>query len=297
MDIHHLKVFLAVFKNRSFSKASGELHLTQPTVSSHIKAMEDELGCRLFDRAGRTIIPTKEAELLHTHASGITEGLDAIKTALGLIKEKMEGELVIGASTIPGTYIIPSAVAQFRSSHPDISLQVVIGDSKKITDMVASNELLAGVVGAKMGRGKIEYTPFIEDKLLLVCSPELSDKRVISKKGLAALPFIIREEGSGTRKMMESHLSEMDIGIKDMNITGVLGSTESVKEAVKAGLGASILSMLAVRDELGTGRLAEIKIKGIGDMKRNFYVITNKKRTLPAHYRGFLNHLLKAEAF
>lgn len=286
---------MSVFKNKSFSKASEQLHLTQPTVSSHIRALEEELNCRLFDRIGRTIIPTKEAEHLYTHAAEIVENFKGIKTKVRQLAEDIKGELVIGASTIPGTYIIPSIVSEFKRKYPAVSFQVLIGDSKKITDMVMNHELLLGIVGAKMDNGKAEYFPFIEDELILAAAPKILNKKAVNNEELIDIPFVIREEGSGTRKIMEKYLSERGISSKGLNVIAVLGSTESIKESVKAGLGASILSKVAVINELKAGTLKEIKIKGLS-MKRNFYIITHKKRTLPNNYR-ILYEFLKARPY
>ncbi len=113
MDLHHLKIFLSVFKNRSFSKASRELNLTQPTISDHIQTLENELKCRLFDRLGRTILPTKEAEVLNPYAAEVIEKAEALKEVVGNLKKEIAGELMIGASNIPGTYLIPSLLASF----------------------------------------------------------------------------------------------------------------------------------------------------------------------------------------
>ena len=114
MDIHQLRIFASVFKNKSFSRASEELFLTQPTVSDHIKALEEEFGCRLFDRLGRTILPTNEAEALYGHALEIIEKADAVKDIIGRFKKEPAGELLLGASTIPGTYLLPPVMATFR---------------------------------------------------------------------------------------------------------------------------------------------------------------------------------------
>ena len=103
---------------------------------------------------------------------------------------------------------------------------------------------------------------------------------------------MLREEGSGTRKMMEKHLTEKGIGLKDLNVVAVLGSTDSAKEVVKAGLGASILSRVAVKGELKAGVVKEIKIEGL-DMRRDFYIIIHKERTLPKNYRVFTDYLKK----
>ena len=118
MDIHHLRVFASVFKNRSFSKASEELHLTQPTISNHIKALEDEFDCKLFDRLGRTILPTKEAEVLYSHSIELIERTNNLREAIGLIKKDISGKLIIGASTIPGVYLLPGFMSEFRKEIP-----------------------------------------------------------------------------------------------------------------------------------------------------------------------------------
>lgn len=292
MDIHQLRVFLSVFKNRSFSKASQELHLTQPTISDHIKSLEEELNCRLFDRLGRTIIPTAEAEVLRNYAIDILEKAEEAKTSLNRIKAHPSGELIIGASTIPGTYMLPGLIKKFKEHYPLIELRLLISDSKGILDMVLSHEILMGIIGAKLSNSKINYLPFGEDELILVASPALFTKSSIKMEELLNLPIILREEGSGTRKEMERILKERGIEIEDLKIAGIFGSTEAVKEAVKASLGLAILSRFSVRDEIKSGLLKEIKIQGI-EFKRRFYIIFHKKRNLPHQYKLFLEYLKK----
>ena len=176
MDIHHLKVFTSVFKNRSFSKASEQLSLTQPTISSHIKAVEEELGCKLFDRIGRRIIPTKEAEVLYNHAMEIIEKADNIKDVIGQFKKEITGELIIGASTIPGTYLMPAIISSFKKKYPSVFFQIAIADSEEIIKKVLKHELLIGIVGSKLGNEQINYIPFMEDELIAVSAPFLLKK-------------------------------------------------------------------------------------------------------------------------
>jgi DNA-binding transcriptional LysR family regulator len=292
VDIHHLKVFASVFKQRSFSRASEELGLTQPTVSEHIKGLEEELETVLFDRVARQVIPTLEAEMLYPRAAEIIERLKDINTDIVRLKGEVKGQLAIGASTIPGTYIIPSMAAGFKKMHAGISFQVVIEDSKKITEMVIGHELLLGVVGAKMDSGKVQYLPFVEDELVLVAPPGLIEKKTVAPFEIGGIPFLMREEGSGTRQTMLRYLSGEGMEVGDLDTVAVLGSTASVKEAIKSGLGASILSKYALREELGAGSLRAVDISGLR-MKRSFYIITHKKRVLPNHYRAFLEYLKK----
>ena len=291
MDIHQLRVFASVFRNKSFSKASEELHLTQPTISNHIKSLEDEFDCKLFDRLGRTIIPTKEAEVLYSHSMELIEKADTIKEAIGEIRKDVTGKLVVGASTIPGVYLLPRIMSEFQKRYPSITFQILISDSRGIVDSVSKHELLLGFVGAKLGNEQINYIPFIEDELIVVSSPNLEKNNRMTLKELVKLPMVLREEGSGTRRETEKLLESKGFSLEDLKISGIFGSTDAVKQAVKAGLGVSILSKFSVIDELDHEILKEIKLTDI-EMKRRFYIVTHKKRTLPRLYDTFLKHII-----
>lgn len=293
MDIHQLKVFASVFKNRSFSKASEELHLTQPTISNHIKSLEDEFDCKLFDRLGRTIIPTNEAEVLYGQSLEVIEKAETLREAISRLKKDLTGKLIVGASTIPGVYLMPSIMAEFQRKHPSISFQILISDSKGIIDSISQHELLLGIVGAKLGNEQINYIPFVEDELIVVSSPSLVNKGAMTLKELIDLPMVLREEGSGTRRETEKFLVSKGISPEDIKIAGIFGSTDAVKQAVKAGLGVSIVSRFSVSDELEYKVLEEIKLTDT-QMKRRFYIVTHKKRTLPRAYDTFLNHIVAA---
>lgn len=290
MDIHHLKVFASVFKNKSFSRASEELHLTQPTISDHVKSLEDELNCRLFDRLGRTIIPTKEADILYSHTVEIIEKTDNLKEAIGRFKKKLTGELVVGASTIPGTYLMPSIMSAFKKKYPFISFQIIISDSKDIVGKVLKHELIMGIVGAKLGDEQINYMPFVEDELIVVSSPSFIRDQKMKLADLIKYPMVLREEGSGTRKETEKILENKEFSLDNIKLAGIFGSTDAIKQAVKAGLGVSILSRLSVTDELRYKILKEIKLTDI-QMKRKFYIVTHKKRTLPFLHNSFVEFL------
>jgi len=294
MDIHQLKVFTSVFKNRSFSKASEELHLTQPTISNHIKTLEDEFECKFFDRLGRTIIPTKEAEVLYRRSVEIIEKADVLREAIGQLKEDLTGKLIVGASTIPGVYLMPRIMTGFQKRYPSISFEILISDSKGIIESINRHELLLGIVGAKIGNEHINYTPFVEDELIVVSAPSVADRNTTTLEDLIGLPMVLREEGSGTRRETEKILESKGISLDNIKVAGIFGSTDAVKQAVKAGLGVSIVSKFSVADELEHKLLKEIKLADI-QMKRKFYVVTHKKRTLPRAYDTFLMHII-AEA-
>jgi DNA-binding transcriptional LysR family regulator len=286
MDLHHLKIFAAVYHHKSFTKAAEMLSISQPTISEHIKNLEKEVECRLFDRFGRFIKPTPQADVLYPRAVQLVEDVEKLKDEISKTGVQIKGELCIGASTIPGTYLLPGLAMEFRKKNPGVSFEILIEDSAKITDMVLNHELLCGVVGAKMSNEQLLFHPFVEDELILVARPDFYKKKSISFDGLKKFPFIIREQGSGTRKSTEVFLDRQSISLQDMNISAVLGSSSAVKEAVKSGLGASILSSLAVQDELEQGNLRQIKMKGLV-MRRRFYLVQHRKRTLPVQYQEF----------
>ena len=155
MDVHHLKIFVTVYKNKSFTRASEELNISQPTISEHIKNLEHSLGCRLFDRLGRSILPTAEAEVLFPRALQLLDDLEQIRDEITATGKGIKGNLFIGASTIPGTYILPRLAYSFKKEYPEVAFEILIEDSGKITNMVLQHDLLCGIVGAKMISDKL----------------------------------------------------------------------------------------------------------------------------------------------
>jgi len=293
IETRHLKIFVTVYKARSFTKAAEELYTSQPTVSEHIQNLEARLNCKLFDRLGRSILPTAEAEMLFPRAMVILEDLQRLEEEITATGNTVSGELIIGASTIPGAYILPGIAASFKKEYPNISFEIRINDSAKIVEAVAGNELLLGVVGAKLTTSKLQYQPFAEDELILAaaeCNPVPGE---ITAKELTKLPFIVRERGSGTRKSTEALLAQQQQTLNQLNICATLGSSAAVKEAIKANLGVSVISRHAIQDELVSGKIKEIHMPGL-TMKRNFYVVTPLRRTLPRHYQELLKRLLSS---
>ncbi len=290
MDIHQLKVFSAVYRNRSFTKAAEEMRISQPTISEHVKNLERDLGCRLFDRLGRAIIPTSEAELIFPRACQLIEDLERMREEVAASAESLQGSITIGASTIPGTYLLPRLALQFKRQNPDVVFNILIGDTAEITEKVLQHELRLGVVGARLSPQKLDYLPFIDDELVLVGSPGLFDKDEIDFAELRHVPFLLREEGSGTRRVMEEYLQQKKLSVRELNVVASLGSTGSVREALKEGPAASILSRAAVREELATGVLREYRLDGL-TMERSFFLITHKRRSLPNQYQAFFEFL------
>ena len=291
IETRHLKIFVAVYKHRSFTKASELLHTSQPTISEHIRNLELRLECQLFDRLGRSIMPTLEADILYPRALAILEDIKKLEEEVASAGKAISGELIIGASTIPGTYILPEIAAAFKKEHPGVSFEIRTNDSAQIANAVLSHEILLGIVGAKMISKKLNYFPFIEDELVLAASTRRTIDPTIAIEQLQEFPFLMREEGSGTRKTIEGFLAQKDMDIEQLDICAVLGSSAAIQEAIKSDMGVSIISRYAIQDGIRFKQIKEIAIDGL-TMRRNFYIITAKKRTLPNQYQIFFNSML-----
>jgi DNA-binding transcriptional LysR family regulator len=293
MDLWQLHVFCKVIEHSSFSSAANIVHLSQPTVSSHIKDLEDHLGCRLIDRLPKKVVPTKAGELLYTYACRLLSLREEAESALSTFQGIIKGELLIGGSTIPGVYILPKMMGAFSKTYPDVKICLEMGDTEKIIHATLMGRLELGVVGAKSDDHRILQEPLLEDELQLVvpANHRWAKKKSIPLSQVKKEPFITREPGSGTLKSILLHLEKKGCRVEDFNITAQMGSTEAIRQAIKSNIGVSILSRLAVSEDLETGRLAALEIQGVS-FKRHFYLIRARHRTPTPAGRVFIDFLL-----
>jgi DNA-binding transcriptional LysR family regulator len=291
METRHLQIFTAVYRTRSFTKAAEELFTSQPTISEHMKNLEDRLGCILFDRLGRSISPTPEADLLYPRAVEILDEMHKLETNLASAARTVAGELIIGASTIPGEYMLPQRAAAFNSRYPEVSFEILIKDSGRIIDDISAHRIYLGVVGTELPSTNLDFTPFEGDELVLAAAAEEEISSTIAPADLVKYDFLVREQGSGTGRTVEQFLDRVDITQRSLKIRATLGSSTAVKEAVKTGLGIAFISKTAIRDELSQGTVKIIEVDGLA-LKRSFFVVTPKKRTLPHRYLMFKNFLM-----
>lgn len=291
MDINHLRAFVSAYNNRSFTKASRELQLRQPTISSHIKTLETEINCKLFDKAGKIVTPTEKADILYRHSVELLQKVDALTTEFGEMHKVLTGHLQIGASTFPGEYLIPPVLSGFRKRYPYISFQVLISDAMTITASIAQHDLIMGVVGDRPRNDQIRYTPLMKDDLIIVASASLIKSDRMTLEEFVRLPVIICEEDSIPLRDMRTVLAHKGLSPDCMKIAGTFNSINVVKQAVKSGLGASIMSKLSVSDELAHNMLKQANLSDI-ELTRYLYLATHKKRTLPRLYNIFLTYIL-----
>lgn len=290
MTLRQLEVFLAVARDKSFSLAAKRIHLSQPTASEHMQELEKELGAALFARRGRAIAMTEAGRVFEAYAARIISDVADARQAITELDGLKRGSLLLGASTTPGIYLLPSLIGHFRARHPGIELRLDIANSQIIEQRVKANELDLGVVGGhELARGEACLAAGLLDELVLVVPPHhpWAHRRDIPPTVLAEQPLLVREEGSATRRVTERSLA--NAGLK-YTVRMELGHTEAIKQAVMAGLGVAFVSVYAISGEVAMGRLAALRLRGL-PIRRHFHVIHNEDRALGASARAFLQHL------
>jgi DNA-binding transcriptional LysR family regulator len=293
MDLRQLEVFAGVYELRSFSRAASALHLTQSTVSEHVRLLEEELGTRLFDRLSRETVPTRAGQLLYSYARQMLALRSQARQAVDEFLGQITGTLVVGASTIPGEYVLPIAIGRFRERHPGVVITLQISDTRGIVQAVLDGQVDAGVVGADPGNRGLETRALMPDQLVLVVPPghRWSGRSEAAIEELGAESLIVREPGSGSRQALERALEAVGRSLGEMHVIAEMGSTSAIKQAVKAGVGVSVMSSRAVEDECRHGLLACVTLKDLA-VTRHFYVVTHASRTCSPLCRAFLDFLI-----
>ena len=292
MDIRRLEIFAKVAELGSFSRAAQALSLTQPTVSEHVRALEDELGVQLLDRLGRGAAPTRAGQLLLGYAQRLLVLSREAKQAMDQFQGRLSGELIIGGSTIPGEYVLPALVGKFKAKQADISVVLLIGDSRQVSEWVDDGRVELAVVGARPTQRSLEARELMGDELVVVvpAEHEWARRDAVTLAELQAAPMVVRERGSGSRDALERALASADTDLSAFHVVGEMGSTEAVKQAVRAGVGVSLISKRAVEDECRASLLASVKITRM-PVARAFYLVTHRDRSRSPLALAFLAFL------
>ncbi len=292
LSIRQLEVFVALVDRGSFTKAAEDLGLSQSTVSGHIADLERRLGVLVVERGHRNVRSTAAGEALLGPARATLKAERTTRMAVEELTGLLRGQLSIGGSTIPATYLLPPIMARFHERYPDIALRLVTGDSQETLDRIHASEVELGVIGATPDEQSFDAKRVGEDHLALIVPPThpFAREKRVTVDAVLAEPMVIREEGSGTRAAVVSALVG-DSGVhpgQRLNVVCEVGSTESSKAAVRAGVGISFVSDLAVRDELASGALATAEVEGV-DVRRTFWLVTRKGAYLGPAARAFFD--------
>jgi DNA-binding transcriptional LysR family regulator len=290
ITLQQLEALVCLVEERSFSEAARKMTLTQPSLSKHIRNLEDFAGCALIIRSKSGISLTAEGAILFGHAKRMLRLREEAREKMALSKDTPSGLIFAGASTIPATYLLPRVLTTLKRNFPEIRVHVSPGDSDAVIHMILDGHAEIGFIGKNVADRRLLSEPVWDDELILIAH---RDHPFCTSGGmhiadLAHEPFIIREKGSGTISVFDDYLkTHHKTQLSRFQVVSEMGSTEAVKESVIAGLGVSVLSIHAVRRELSQGILVSIPIVG-PRITRSFNMIRRRQFLPLTHHQAFM---------
>jgi len=289
MNIEHLYTFQEVVRLGSFSEVAKKFGISQPAVTFQIQKLEQELGIRLIDRSQRAFTPTAAGKRLLLFAEAVDIEREHLERELEKMREDIAGDLLIGASTIPGEYLLPPLLAKFKQRHPAVRIQVDISDSARVIAGIADGTYEVGFCGTTPEGQYLDYFRIASDEIVLIVPPEhpFAKKREIAADELAGQPFIFRETTSGTQRSLEDRLSQAGLDIRKWVPQLILGSTQAVVLAVAAGAGIAFVSDLATR---GRVDVKQVAVRGLR-LTRDFFCVYRKERIVSRLNEEFINYI------
>ncbi len=269
LTLHRLRLFLAVLDEGGVVRAAVKENISQPAVSEHLRGLEEHFGVRLVERVGRGVCPTAAARQLEPYLRQVVQLLQGAEQMASDLQGVRAGCLTVGASSTPGTYLLPPALGRFRACYPAVNLKLRIRNTSEVEKWVANGEVELGVVGDDDPSHGFASDPWLEDELIVLLneSHPLASRRTLPASALAAEPCIAREEGSSTRRAAERVFDEHGLTLKPAM---ELGSTEAIREAVAAGLGFALVSKYAAT--ANDPRVVTARLVGV-EWRRRFTLI------------------------
>jgi len=278
MSDRRLQVFYSVAKHLSFTKAAEALHMTQPAVTFQVRQLEEQFNTRLFDRTHNRINLTEAGDRVYHYAKQIFELYSRMEGEIRELTGEVSGVVIIGASTTIAEYMLPSLLGAFKRKFPDVVIRLRVSNSDGIVAMVEDNEIDLGVVEAPVSNKSLEVEVCRMDQLVAVLPPEheLAGRASLPVADVLKYPFIAREEGSGTREVTFDYLRGAGLEPADLTLVMELGSPESIKGAIEAGMGISILSRSTIGKELKLRTLTCVELDP--PLERPFSFVHRKQK-------------------
>jgi DNA-binding transcriptional LysR family regulator len=293
MTLEQLRIFVAVADRRHVTRAAAELGITQSAASAAIAALEARYGAKLFDRVGRGIHLTETGRLFLPEARAVLDSVGAARAVLDDRSSEATGTVSVAASQTIASYWLPRRLSAFNSAHPGVWLDVVIGNTREVEAAVVEGEVNLGLVEGPTRHPALLRRQIDRDRLVLVVGAEqpLPPEIAAGRPDLRAISWVIREEGSGTRLVLEELAQREGLTLNDLNIFLVLPANEAVREVVEAGAGATILSEHVVASAVAAGRLRAVSINL---PPRDFALVRHRDRYLSLAQQAFIRHLTPA---
>lgn len=262
MELHHLWLFYKVAQNLSFTKAAEELYISQPTISVQVKKLEQAIGLKLIENYGKNIYLTHYGQLVYSYAQKIFSMVEEMESEISLLKGEMSGNLSIGASNTPGTYIIPQIIGLFKEKYPDVKNSLHIGSTYEVQNMLIENHVDFAVIGGSIDLPKSYIVEKLSDDIMvMIMSPKhpLAEYKNVNARMLMGQAFIAHELTSNLYDAVK-YIITKDLHLP-MNISMTLGSVDAIKHAVYANLGISILPLCSVKQDIDLGLLSTINVE------------------------------------
>lgn len=280
MDFRQIEAYVNVVKQKSFSKAAYISHVKQPTISAHVNSLEKEMGVKLIDRTHREAKPTPEGQVFYDYAINMINLRETAMYSVKGFQKNISGLIRIHASNFPAEYILPELIKNFTNLYPNVRFQIDQYDSKQVLENMLENKAEVGFTGVK-GSYDLAYIPLFEDELVVITPKDEKYQHLIKEtikiSEIAAYPLILREQGSGTRKLIEAIFVRDHIKLENLNAAVTVNNNAMLKRFVKNGMGIAVLSKCAVeREDEDVFNIIEIDNLGV---KRKFYLTYNKKIT------------------
>jgi len=278
VNLDYLRTYLEIIRLGSFSEVAKKLAISQPAVSFQIQKLEQELGVRLIDRRQKTPMMTEAGKRLLAFAQLFDKEHQNLVHDFEQLREEVTGNLVIVASTIPGDFILPPILSEFKQRHPAVNIQVSVTDSARVIEAVKSGEYDIGFCGISPEDRELEAVKIAEDEIVLIVFPEhpFSGRKQVSFPEVSGEPLIFRELTSGTQRSVEALLLNAGFDLRQCKPALVLGSTESVITAVEAKSGIAFVSNLAIKKSVALGLVKVVVVGGV-TLKRDYYCIYRKQ--------------------
>lgn len=293
MDFKQLRSFVTVVELGSFTRAAERLYTSQPTISAHIRALEEELHERLFLRTTKSLEITKRGKELYDYAVHILTLQDKLTASWAQDEQTVR----VGASTIPSAYILPEVLPAFRARHTDSRFIINQSDSRGVLSGLYSGQFDLGLVGMKVPEENVVFTPFYIDEMMLITPNTPRFAALVGKDTalsdiLLHEPMLMREDGSGSQKCVDDFLAHSHIDPNSLHIAARLNDQESVKNLVAGGLGVAIISKKAIAEETERGKLLTFPLN-CRSAKRMFYLVQRKGDILSAQAKAFADFVLE----
>jgi DNA-binding transcriptional LysR family regulator len=273
-----LQVFSTVAQLLSFTKAARALHMTQPAVTFQIRQLEEHFNARLFDRMHNGISLTKAGDIVRSYAEKIITQYNEMDNEVRQLTDDVEGLLVLGASTTIGEYVVPRLLGEYQAEFPKVSIRLQVANTLSVIHMVENNQIDIGIVEGPVNNKNLVTSVCWHDELVVVMpvGHPLEGMKELTLDKLLEYPFIAREEGSGTREVINGYLAEQQRDFENFDLIMELGSPESIKSAVAAGLGISILSVATLEKERKLKLLAQRSLDP--PINRPFLIIYQRQK-------------------